>query len=129
MSHALPATATVALVLLGVTGQAATFAALPLALLVLWLGIALPFRRIGRRNDFSYGIYIYAYPVQQLLALVSSQRLGVPAFIALSLVGTVPLAMLSWFLVERPALRLKGVVPPWLRVRRGQAAAPRPSET
>lgn len=51
--------------------------------------------------DFSYGLYIYAFPVQQVLA--EQGRLN----FALSVACTLPLAAASWFLVERPALRLK----------------------
>jgi len=39
---------------------------------MLWLGIHLPFQRIGARNDYSYGVYIYAFPVAQLLAIWGS---------------------------------------------------------
>jgi peptidoglycan/LPS O-acetylase OafA/YrhL len=51
--------------------------------------------------DFSYGLYIYAFPVQQVLA--EQGRLD----FALSVACTLPLAVASWFLVERPMLRLK----------------------
>jgi len=43
--------------------------ALFLAYPLIWLGIHLPLHRIGSRNDYSYGIYIYAFPIQQLLAI------------------------------------------------------------
>lgn len=56
--------------------------------------------------DLSYGIYIYAFPVQQ--AIVAS-GLGVTPMtnLILSLSITVPLAALSWYLIEKPALKLK----------------------
>jgi peptidoglycan/LPS O-acetylase OafA/YrhL len=78
-------------------------AALPLAYLMLWLGAVLPLDRVGRVNDISYGVYIYAFPVQQLLALAGATAWGVGPYIALSILGTVPLAAASWFAVERPA--------------------------
>jgi len=59
-------------------------------------------------NDLSYGIYVYAYPVQQLFSEWSSaQNAGWAAALILSLCATLALAALSWRWVEEPALRLK----------------------
>jgi len=89
----------------------ATVLAPLLAYPMLWLGIHLPFRSIGSRNDYSYGVYIYAFPVQQLLAIWGLQRWGYVPFVLLTLVGTAPFAVASWWLVERQALRHKGYTP------------------
>jgi peptidoglycan/LPS O-acetylase OafA/YrhL len=62
--------------------------------------------RIAAENDFSYGTYLYAFPVQQLLVIAGAHHLGVVPYIVLSIASTAPLAALSWFLVERPANRL-----------------------
>lgn len=83
-------------------------AALPLAYLLLWLGGRLPVR-VGVDNDISYGMYIYAFPVQQVLATAGLQKLGLGAMIVGSTLCTIPLAALSWFGIERPALRLKNI--------------------
>ncbi|MEW2631482.1 acyltransferase [Streptomyces sp. NPDC048389] len=79
------------------------------AYLLLWLAIRLPapFRRIGARHDYSYGIYIYGFVVQQALAVLGFARYGFWAYLAMSVVGTLIAAVLSWHLVERPAMRLK----------------------
>lgn len=59
----------------------------------------------ARLPDYSYGIYIYAFPAQQAaLALGAGDPL---ANIALGLALTLPLAALSWHLVEKPALAWK----------------------
>lgn len=89
-----------------ISGAPTALAGPAMAYLVLALGIVLPFRRIGARNDISYGIYIYAFPVQQMLALVLAER-GVPVVVplVLAIVVTVPLAWASWLFVERPAMR------------------------
>ena len=54
-------------------------------------------------HDFSYGIYIYAFPVMVLVQLV--RPMAAHGWLALvTFVVTVPVAALSWFLVEKPAL-------------------------
>ncbi|MFC9297427.1 acyltransferase family protein [Streptomyces sp. NPDC057011] len=77
--------------------------------LLLWLAIRLPkpFQRIGAKHDYSYGIYIYGFLVQQSLAVLGATRWGFAAYLALSLGGALLAAVLSWHLVERPAMRLK----------------------
>lgn len=87
-----------------------TLTALPLAYAVLWLGSVLPLR-IGARNDLSYGVYIYAFPLQQLLVVSGATSvLGYWGYSAVSVAVTLPVAWLSWTLIERPALSLKGLV-------------------
>jgi peptidoglycan/LPS O-acetylase OafA/YrhL len=53
--------------------------------------------------DYSYGMYIYAFPVmfvlQRVFAFESPYALAI-----CNVLGTVPLAALSWHLVEKPAL-------------------------
>lgn len=61
------------------------------------------FSRIG---DLSYGLYVYSYPVQQLLA-EKLPGLTPMSMLALTLAIAVPLAALSWYLIEKPALSLK----------------------
>lgn len=82
-------------------------AAFPLAYLVLRAGAGLRAPRWRMRNDLSYGVYIYGFPVQQVLALAGGARWGLPVYMVLSLAGTLPLAAASWWWVEKPALRLK----------------------
>jgi peptidoglycan/LPS O-acetylase OafA/YrhL len=65
-------------------------------------GRILAFNRFG---DYSYGTYIFAYPVQQsLMALFPS--LGVGGLFAGSLVVTLALAVASWRFIEEPAIGL-----------------------
>lgn len=64
-------------------------------------------RRIGRYGDISYGLYIYAFPVQQTLIWLYKDKLPWTILFLLVLVVTVSLAFASWHLVEKRALRLK----------------------
>lgn len=63
----------------------------------------------NRLGDYSYGTYVYAFPIQQLLA---GYGVVAPfANMALALPAAVICAVLSWHLVEAPAIRLKGKTP------------------
>jgi peptidoglycan/LPS O-acetylase OafA/YrhL len=68
-----------------------------------------PFKQFGRFGDFSYGLYIYAFPVQQSLAQLAGGNIQPMLNLALALPITLILAALSWHVVEKPALRLKHV--------------------
>ena len=74
---------------------------------IVWLICKLPLRSIDRRFDLSYGVYIYAFPVQQALTFFGLGRFGLVPYLALSTLATLPLAAGSWFLVESQALRWK----------------------
>ncbi|TDZ92823.1 hypothetical protein CCUG62472_03441 [Mycobacteroides salmoniphilum] len=63
--------------------------------------------RLNLRNDLSYGTYIYAYPVQQLLVVLGLGSLNILLFFAIATAATVPLAAFSWFVVEKRAISLK----------------------
>ncbi|WP_407291201.1 acyltransferase family protein [Stutzerimonas zhaodongensis] len=67
--------------------------------------------RFGKFGDFSYGIYIFSFPIQQLLVHWLNPHLSLPAFMALSLSTSFAIAVLSWHLIESPALRLKRFLP------------------
>ena len=83
-----------------------TQAASPLiAYALLWLATVVPSPAVARRHDISYGVYIYAFPVQQLLVYAGAHRLGLAAYDVLAALATAALAVVSWRLVERPALR------------------------
>lgn len=66
-------------------------------------------RYVTRGHDISYGVYIYAFPLEQLSVRIFEphDRLGFALYWGSALAATLILASLSWVLVERPALRLK----------------------
>ncbi len=75
--------------------------------LLIWLATALPFARWGRHGDFSYGLYVYGFPVQQTLIVAGLPALGIVPFFLGSLLVTLLPAVLSFKLIEAPTLRLK----------------------
>lgn len=79
---------------------------LPVAYGILALSAAIK-TDMCRHNDISYGVYIYAFPVQILLTIFGSASLGWVLNAIITFVITVGLAWLSWLYVEKPALALK----------------------
>jgi peptidoglycan/LPS O-acetylase OafA/YrhL len=71
----------------------------------------LPFvSKAGRWGDFSYGLYIWAFPIQQVIVAKSGAPLSPLTLAALTFSLTLPIAALSWWFVEKPALLLKGKI-------------------
>ena len=64
-----------------------------------------PLLRYNRLGDYSYGTYIYAYPVQQSLVAALPGLAPLPLFAAAT-AGTLCLAVISWHVIEKPALGL-----------------------
>lgn len=66
------------------------------------------FARCFSKNDFSYGIYIWAFPIQQALVQLGAGVLpdSVLLYTAISFAITVAVSVASWFAVERPAMQL-----------------------
>lgn len=95
------------------------------AYVLMWLAVRLPLSAFDRPGDFSYGTYIYAFPVQMVLAQVGVHRLGLAAYMMSAVLVTSVLAVLSWHLVEKHALRLKRWTP---SVRRRSAVETTESE-
>lgn len=64
----------------------------------------LPHIDMDKYGDLSYGIYIYAWPIQQLVWFP-----GQNAYInvLLATLAILPVSFLSWILIEKPALGLK----------------------
>lgn len=98
----------------GVIGLSGSPVEIPLACIAFpYLAVAVAYRaptllsRVTDRGDLSYGVYLYAGPVGQAVALALGRSVTALYVIALSLPVTVALAAFSWRLVERPALRLK----------------------
>lgn len=65
-------------------------------------------QNFARWGDFSYGMYLYAFPIQQLLILYFGASLTPALLFASAFPLTLGCAAVSWHLVERPCLRLGG---------------------
>ena len=76
------------------------------AYLCMYAAVRLPLRG-NPKWDLSYGLYVYHWPVQLLLALGGATVVGEWGFAAMSITAALGLAVLSWVFVEGPALRLK----------------------
>jgi len=64
-------------------------------------------RKFNQIGDYSYGIYVYAFPVQQSMAALVP-NISVSAMIIYSLSITMVLSMTSWHLIEKRFLKMKG---------------------
>ncbi len=69
---------------------------------------AIPWHGFNRFGDYSYGIYLWGWPMQQLIAhyfpLLSPIRNASFAFLL-----ALGAAVVSWHLIEKPSLRLKSL--------------------
>ena len=66
-------------------------------------------RKYNVLGDYSYGTYIYAYPVQQSVAALIP-GVSVVSMMLISAGPTIALAVMSWHFLERRALALKGAL-------------------
>jgi peptidoglycan/LPS O-acetylase OafA/YrhL len=76
---------------------------------LLWLAYGIPKIKdpVTAYGDLSYGVYIYAFPVQQLMVERTGWGRSWDGNIALALPITLVLAALSWKLVEQPSLKAR----------------------
>jgi len=59
------------------------------------------------KNDYSYGLYLYGFPVQQIILQLSEDKIHPALDVLLTLLIAGCMALLSWKFIERPALDLK----------------------
>ena len=81
--------------------------AIPLAYTVIVSGALIHNQRLNLRTDLSYGTYIYACPIQQVLVIAGLGALNPLVFAIVATAVTLPVAAMSWFLIEKPAMKLK----------------------
>lgn len=67
--------------------------------------------KLTTSGDYSYGIYIYAFPIQQAIVYLNP-KIGIAAYLTECFIVTVIFAVLSWHLIEKKMLMLKPLPPP-----------------
>jgi peptidoglycan/LPS O-acetylase OafA/YrhL len=81
--------------------------AVPCVYLVIYAGLSdLPKLPLFDRGDYSYGVYLYHFPILQAL----QQLFGFSAWYGLMIAAIVPvtlMAMFSWHTIEKPLLRFR----------------------
>jgi peptidoglycan/LPS O-acetylase OafA/YrhL len=112
-------------------GQYAAFLApVPVAYATVCLGLMNPSRKLLRGADYSYGIYLYGFAVQQTVMHFLPMARVWYLNILISIPVVVLVAAASWHFVERPAngLRsaLKRLEDQFLAIRERRKVAPKP---
>lgn len=81
-------------------------------------------RAYNRLGDYSYGIYIYAFPIQGF-AVWAFGSMSPWTNMAIALPLTLVLSLLSWHFVEKPSLAQRGQLTNWLlgHLRQAEPAA------
>ena len=111
----------VSLLLLAVD-QLTLLAPLPLAYATVWLGLTRPPASMAVGGDYSYGVYLFAYPIQQAIVAIWPAAGSPLAVFLLAAPLSLAYAVFSWRCIERPILRRKSAI---ARVFRGRASAVR----
>ena len=75
--------------------------------LVFYVALAkwIPMQRVGRFGDFSYGTYLYAFPIEQLLMVAFGRAVAPWLLFAIATPLTLLAAVVSWYAVERRFLQ------------------------
>lgn len=99
------------LIILGAVGQFIVPFALFGAYLIMYAGYGVKpvFSNFSKYGDFSYGIYIYGWPVQQIVTYSFGGSMDPYVNTVISLIIVLVLAVLSWYFIEKPAMSLKKV--------------------
>lgn len=78
--------------------------------LIIYFGLTQEIKipNLSKYGDVSYGLYVYAFPCQQLLTFLYNDISPFENFV-FALLFTLILSYISWHLIEKPALKLKNV--------------------
>ncbi|MEK7991699.1 MAG: acyltransferase [Thiotrichaceae bacterium] len=112
ISHYLAILSAIILVITSIFGGLQAWFLFAGSYLIMYLAFSpnIRYYNFAKYGDFSYGIYIYAFPIQQTLVHFSQAQWHplVNALFAIPI--TLFFAILSWHLIESKALKLKKVV-------------------
>lgn len=97
-----------AFIILGVFfGNLKLILLLVLPYFIIVIGSILRLKLFSRFGDYSYGMYIYAFPVQQTLVHYYGHMFNVTTFFATSFIVTLFLSIISWHCFEKKILSFK----------------------
>ena len=80
----------------------ALVAPIAITYIIIYLATVLPIRNLSKKiGDWSYGIYIYSWPIQNLLFLLGVANFGLWSYTFISIILSCGAGYLSWNLVEK----------------------------
>ncbi len=77
--------------------------------LIFWFALHCPVLQISRftnKTDLSYGIYLYAWPIQSTIAFFTHRAINPWALSVITLALATAAASVSWTFIEKPALAM-----------------------
>jgi peptidoglycan/LPS O-acetylase OafA/YrhL len=80
----------------------------PIAISVICIHLFSKFKA-SFKYDISYGLYIYAFPIEQLVYNLWGKYLNIWGYLTISLLITCAVAFLSFVLIEKPFLKFKNI--------------------
>lgn len=83
-------------------GWACELCAVPMTYIIIYISAAIKSPKALMENDISYGVYIYAWPIQTLFAI--ALKTNIISYTAICFIVTFAFAVLSWIFVEKPIL-------------------------
>ncbi len=98
------------------------------AYVVAYVGLSPAFsiKALGH-GDYSYGIYLYGYPLQQAMIQLMPWLKSTAAFFLLSAFAASVMAAFSWHMIEKPVLRLRKKFSLTAQLHAAPAPAPKPA--
>ncbi len=88
-------------------GRVLSTVCVPLAVIGIARISGAPSRWLARRGDLSYGLYLYAFPLQQGIVASGLHERSRWGALAIAIAATGVAATISWRFIESPALRWK----------------------
>ena len=98
----------IALVVYALSTYLSLYPLVPISLAVIVIYFATSFKYLGnwgRYGDFSYGVYIWHYPILQVLVVYGIFSIGGEYAFILSFVVVMLAAFFSWHIIEKPFLK------------------------
>ncbi|MGM9833439.1 MAG: acyltransferase family protein [Candidatus Limisoma sp.] len=71
--------------------------------------------RLGRHNNITFGMYLYHFPVIQVVGMCGLQHVSLALSMVVVFAVTIAISLLSWFLLEKPIIEHKRLFEPLRR--------------